>query len=122
MMINDIHRHIVYEETNCLSHYTFEKFIQSRSCIVKTAIFLHPQYKRLYPCPDGHRCRVIDVDNGIKFECKTCGKIIYEGPDPYREGNIKLINLCKGHSKLFPFIYLTTLHQKCQHCNKKNID
>lgn len=108
MLINDIHRHIVCEETMCFPHYTFDTFIKSRSCVDgKAAVFLHPQYKRLYPCQDGHRGRVIDVDNGVRFECESCGKIIYQGSDPYREGNVQLIELCKGHDNLYPFVYLT---------------
>lgn len=123
MLINDIHHHVVCERTTSFSHYTFDTFLKSHSLIKgKTTLFLHPQYKRLYSCQEGHRCRVIDVDDGVRFVCESCGKIFYQGSDPYREGNEKLIEMCKGYDNLYPFLYLTlsdsTMQQEMDYFEK----
>ena len=117
MVINDIHRHVVFEETKCFPHNTFCEFVKNHSPHIENcAIFLNPHYKRLYDCPFGHQYMVVDVDNDkIKFECAKCKKVSYVGTDPYREGNIKLIEMCNSYSHLYPFIYLSLSDNTMQH-------
>ncbi len=109
MVINDIHRHVVCEEVTCFSHYTFDVIIESLSRVDgKVAVFLHPMYKKLYPCSESHRYGCVDTEDGcVRFECKSCGRISYQGSDPYREGNTKLLESCQAHKNLYPFLYLT---------------
>jgi len=57
---------------------------------------------------DRHRVKVVDGLNGSLIAyCTKCNKIIYEGIDPFREYNIRLIELCKIIGNSIPNLVLS---------------
>lgn len=55
-----------------------------------------------------HRVKVVDGLNGnLIAYCTKCNKIIYEGIDPFREYNIRLIELCQKSNIALPNLVLS---------------
>lgn len=108
-MINDVHLHLVYEKTADNFDYTYDNFISTLPKeIGKVAVFLHPLYKDLFKCGNGHLYSIRDnlSQNYMEIFCRNCGKITHVGGDPYRAGNEQLLKDCGKNKNLYPFLYL----------------
>ena len=65
-------------------------------------------------CPNGcpnemiHRVKTFDsIPHNLTLKCLECGNVIYEGPDPTRKYNLKLLDQISAYpNKLYPMIYL----------------
>ena len=110
MIINDVHHHVALSPSTLGNDYSFDVFLRERGRVKgATALFILPNRQDLYPCPPDHHFRVVPqgVRGLLRFECCNCGIVSYEGSDPFRDENRRLIDLCRQIPNVFPYIYLT---------------
>lgn len=116
MKFNDIHVHIAVDDVTFRPDFDFNKFLsESQGHIDNAVVFLNPITKKFYPPQKGvlknsDRVRVRSSrDHQVEFF--NGNGIIFTTPqsymDPYREQNEALLDLCRPHKNLHPFLYLT---------------
>jgi hypothetical protein len=106
--INDVHVHITVSSMTPYN-YPFEQFISDKKQygISAAVVFINPLRRDLYGCERDHTIAVRDTtDNYVRFICQNCGKILYQGYDPYILDNEVLLDKCQNIKGVFPFIYL----------------
>ena len=106
--MNDCHIHISIEN-NIGKNYSFDEFLQDskKFAIKKSLVMLHPLIERLYG-KDPHFIKLKSSGkNELEYYCDECNTVIYKGTDPFHIDNIKLLELCKEHKNIFPFVYLS---------------
>lgn len=108
----DCHLHIrTSHPVRFYNDFNFEQFLEVQSACPSnwSFIMINPTIQTMF-CPkdNSHMVCIKDTDkeNTLVLYCTKCNKELYRGPDPYRKANLELLQLCREHKNLVPFITL----------------
>jgi len=109
----DSHVHLHVDRNDSIPEYDYYDIDnllidQKKYNIEKSICFLNPFVpEMLCPINHKHRIQVLDSDyTKLQIYCQDCRKIFYEGTDPLRPLNIKLLEQTKNIKSVIPFVYL----------------
>ncbi len=113
MNIIDIHVHTAISSLNTMLYPEYDMVKLKNDCITnnikQAAVFLNPFVKQIL-CPVDHHHKIKTLDSScrgfLRLYCTVCNRVYYEGIDPIRDYNEKLLEQCLYDNTLLPFVFL----------------